>query len=209
MTVTETIEALPSLVTGALALMGSPGPATIGAAGTAAAFGLRRALPYVAGSAVGTIAVLALLIVGAGALPSPQFRPWGVDLGSVLIVLAVAYLLWLSWRIATAPPPDAVDGHARGPRFVAGFLLGVSNPKAYLALGALVGGHGLAGAGPLTAAVALGVLASLVATVHVVWAALGATAARALQRPAVARIVNVGLALLLAVSALPLLADAV
>ncbi|MFD1859491.1 LysE family translocator [Aeromicrobium camelliae] len=208
MTVAETIETLPSLVTGALALMGSPGPATIGAAGTAAAFGLRRALPYVTGSAVGTIAVLTLLIAGAGALPTSGPRPGGVDLGSVVIVLAVAYLLWLSWQIATAPPQGAGDGRARVPRFLAGFLLGVSNPKAYLALGALVSGHGLAAASTPAAALALGGLASLVALVHVAWAALGSTAARLLQRPAVARGVNVALALLLAVSTLPLLADA-
>lgn len=208
MTVAETIETLPSLITGALALMGSPGPATIGAAGTAAAFGLRRALPYVTGSAVGTIAVLTLLIAGAGALPTSGPRPGGVDVGTVVIVLAVAYLLWLSWRIATAPPPGAVDGHARIPRFLAGFLLGVSNPKAYLALGALVSGHGLAGASEGAAALALAVLAFLVAAVHLLWAALGATAAQILQRPVMARSVNLGLALLLAVSTLPLLADA-
>ncbi|WP_166375873.1 LysE family translocator [Aeromicrobium phragmitis] len=206
MTVDATLGALPSLIVGALALMGSPGPATVGAAGTAAAFGLRRAFPYVAGSAVGTIAVLTVLVAGAGALPDAELR-WGrVDLATVVIVVATGYLLWLSWRIATAPP-SAAGEQALAPRFVSGLLLGLSNPKAYLALGALVSGHGLSGASPAGATLALAVLATLVALVHLAWAVAGATAARALHHPVVARGVNVALALLLAASTLPLLAD--
>ena len=60
----------------------------------------------------------------------PPLRP-------VLIAAAVAYILYLAYHIATAPPLAA--GPGRGGRAVAGrrLLLGVANPKAWVAIGAV------------------------------------------------------------------------
>jgi len=66
----------PLLVT-ALAVMGSPGPATISLTATGAAFGVRRSLAYLAGIVVGTSVVLVAVATGITAtlLAVPSLRP--------------------------------------------------------------------------------------------------------------------------------------
>jgi hypothetical protein len=51
-----------SLLASAAALMASPGPATLSVAATAAAYGLRQSVPYVMGINLGTILVLLAIV---------------------------------------------------------------------------------------------------------------------------------------------------
>ncbi len=66
----------PLLVT-ALAIMGSPGPATISLTASGAAFGVRRSARYLAGIVAGTAVVLLAVAAGVtGALlATPALRP--------------------------------------------------------------------------------------------------------------------------------------
>jgi threonine/homoserine/homoserine lactone efflux protein len=75
----------PLLVT-ALAIMGSPGPATISLTAAGSAHGVRRSLGYLAGIVAGTVVVLVSVATGITAtlLAVPALR-------SVLIVLSAAY----------------------------------------------------------------------------------------------------------------------
>lgn len=192
-----------SLVLTALIVMGSPGPATIGATASATAFGLRRALPYLIGSIMGTTAVLIAVAVGLASvlLAEPHVGP-------VLLALSAAYLLYLAYRTATAPPLAVHRAHARAPAWSSGFVLAVANPKAYAALGTVFTGTTLGlPTEQLDALVKTLILTVLVVLVHLGWAVAGATFAAALHRPRTARVVNLVLAAALLGSTIPVVAQ--
>ena len=79
--------------------MGSPGPATISLMAAGSAYGARRSLSYLIGIIVGTTIVLLAVATGitAALLAVPA-------IGSILVWISVAYILWLAYHIATAPP---------------------------------------------------------------------------------------------------------
>jgi len=55
------VEGLPAFLLAAVALAGSPGPATLSLTATGAAFGARRGAAYLAGIVVGMVAVMAIV----------------------------------------------------------------------------------------------------------------------------------------------------
>ena len=86
----------PLLLT-ALAVMDSPGPATISLTAAASANGVRRSFGYLIGLIVGAAMVLVAVATGITAtlLAVPAMR-------SVLIVISAAYILWLAYNTALA-----------------------------------------------------------------------------------------------------------
>ena len=58
------MEGLPAFLLAAVALAGSPGPATLSLTATGAAFGARRGAAYLAGIVVGMVAVMAIVASG-------------------------------------------------------------------------------------------------------------------------------------------------
>jgi threonine/homoserine/homoserine lactone efflux protein len=184
----------PLLVT-ALAIMGSPGPATISLTASGAAFGVRRSARYLAGIVSGTTVVLLAVAAGVtGALlATPAVRP-------VLIAAAVIYILYLAHHIATAPPLGAGPAVAAAPSATGGLLLGVANPKAWVAIGAVfvsvrVGSGTLVDAGVKTA-----VLTATIVVINTSWLAAGASLAPVLRDPVRSRRANRLLAAALVVS---------
>lgn len=177
---------LLALVLAATVVMGSPGPATISVTAVGAAFGLRDSLLYACGIVLGTIVVLLVVATGvAGVLMSmPKLAP-------LLVVASAAYILYLAFKIATAPLLVARDAEASRPTWLAGFLLAVANPKAYVAIAAVFASvsskQGGAELGPW---LELTVLAVMIVVIHVVWLLAGAVFARFLRRPVTSRIIN-------------------
>ena len=92
-------ENLTAFIIAAFALTGSPGPATLGLAAAAAAFGMRRSLALAAGIIAGVLVVFALAAAGLTGLILAQPL-----LGPIVKAAAALYMVWLAWRIATAPP---------------------------------------------------------------------------------------------------------
>ncbi len=180
----------------AVALMGSPGPATLSLAAAGAAFGARAALPYLGGIVLGTTGVLLLIALGlTGALLAIP------ALGPVAAAAGGAYLLWLAWRIAQAPPPGAREAGARPPGFAPGLVLALLNPKAWAAFGAVWAGRSLVPGAPLEdAAAKLAALAPVVVVVNSLWLLFGAALAARLRDPRLGRAFNRALALLLVLS---------
>ena len=133
---------LLALVLAATVVMGSPGPATISVTAIGAAFGLRNSLRYAWGIILGTVAVLLVVATGITAILTsmPGVAP-------VLAVASAAYILYLAFRIATAPPLAARESGAVLPTFLGGFLLAVANPKAYVAIAAVLAGSATAAGG--------------------------------------------------------------
>lgn len=189
------MEGLPGFILAALALCGSPGPATVSLAATGAAFGPRRGVAYMTGIDAGMVVVMSLTAAGVTGLvlAIPGAAP-------VVAVLAALYFVHLAWRIATAPPlQDTAQGSE--PSFMAGVLLSLVNPKGYAAMAALFSGFALIRGRPeLDAALKLGVLIVIVASVNAAWLFAGAALTRFFREPRTSRVINVTFGILLVAS---------
>jgi threonine/homoserine/homoserine lactone efflux protein len=179
-----------ALLLASAAIMGSPGPSTLSAVAMGAAFGLMRALPYVAGLMLGTAAVL--VAVAAGVVAVLAALPGA---GPVLVAVSAAYVVYLAWRIGTAPVLARQSSEAAAPSLGGGVLLAVANPKAWLAIGAVFAGHTLLPGEPgRDAAAKIAVLLAMIVVIHLVWLLAGAGLARVLRDPVMGRVVNVAMA---------------
>lgn len=165
-------------------------------AGLGTAFGFRRSLGYLVGIVAGTTVVLLMIATGVTALVLAQ-----PILLTALTILAGAYILYLAWKIATAPVGPLAPRSAQAPAFVPGFSLAIANPKAFAAIGAVYAGHTVV-ANDLTAdAISkLAALALVIVIVNTAWLAFGAIFSRILTNPAIGRAVNVMLAVMLVAS---------
>ena len=181
---------LIALILAAVVVMGSPGPSTISATAMGAAFGFRRSLKYVCGLIAGTTAVLLAVSVGVVALL------FSIPEGArALNAVSAAYILFLAYKIATAPPLESRGGEGRAPAFLGGLLLAIANPKAYLAIAAVFAGATLfADDRGRDAIVKTAVLAAMIVIIHIVWLLAGASLSRVLRDPVRSRLVNVALA---------------
>lgn len=169
----------------ALALMGSPGPATLRCAAIGAAFGARAGLTYLAGIATGVTGLV---------LAEPA-------LVTAITILAAAYILYLAYRIATAPVLGQRPTDARSPSFPAGFVLAIANPKAFAAIGAVYSGHQLFPGDVLfDAAGKIAALVLVIPLVNTAWLIFGASFSLVLKHPIAGRIANLLFAVMLVAS---------
>jgi threonine/homoserine/homoserine lactone efflux protein len=180
------------LVVTSLAIMGSPGPATISLTAAGSAFGVRRSLGYLAGIVVGTTIVLVAVATGitAALLAVPALHV-------VLVAVSAAYILWLAYHVATAPPLPAQTTASDAPSLAGGALLGVANPKAWVAIAAVFASVRLAEAAATDAAAKITVLIGMIVLINGAWLVAGASLAPALRDPRRARVVNALLAVAL------------
>jgi len=107
------------------AQVATPGPANMLMLATGARFGLRRALPFVAGVAFGKQFIIWPL--GFGLLSVQGSYPIVFE---ALKWASVAYILWLAYRVAGM---RMTVGSAEGnpPKFIAGLIVHPLNPKAW------------------------------------------------------------------------------
>jgi threonine/homoserine/homoserine lactone efflux protein len=190
------MDGLVGFLFAAVALAGSPGPATLSLTATGAAFGARRGIAYLAGIVVGMVVVMAAVAGGlVGLLMAvPGMTP-------VVTVLAAAYFLYLAWRVATAPPLTDDNGQRRAPTLIAGLALSLVNPKGYAAMAALYSGFVLL-PDRLGADIAakMVVLTLVMVAVNVGWLLAGAGLTRFFRDPRSNRLINVIFAVLLVAS---------
>jgi len=178
-----------TLVLISLAIMGSPGPATISLVAAGSVRGVRRSLPYLFGIIVGTTLVLVAVATGitAALLAVPA-------IGSVLIWISVAYILWLAYHIATAPPLSKLTGASNAFSLMGGAILGIANPKAWVAIAAVFASVHLADAPTNDAAAKIVVLTVMIIVICATWLVAGTSIAPLLRDPRRARLVNAALA---------------
>jgi threonine/homoserine/homoserine lactone efflux protein len=191
------IDALLALILAGLVLAGSPGPNTMSLAAAGAAFGAQRSLAYMAGLAIGMLAVIVIVASGVVAmlLAVPGIAP-------AATIAALLYFVYLAWKIATAPPLSEGDRARRDPSLADGLLLSLVNPKGYAAMLALFSSHTLiAGRLVTDAALKTAVTMVIIAAVNLVWLYVGAGLARYFRSPRASRIINVTFAVLLLASA--------
>ena len=190
------MENLIGFIVAGFALTGSPGPATLSIAAASAAFGARRSVAFTSGIVIGVTMVMIITASGVTGLvlALPGAAP-------VVAVLAAVYMIYLAFRIATAPPlsDDAGDGQA--PSLLGGIFLALANPKAYAAMAALYSGFVLILHRPeVDAAVKTGILVAIITTVNIGWLLVGAVLTRFFRTPRSNRVINAAFAVLLVIS---------
>lgn len=102
-------ELLLALLSFAFVTSVTPGPNNLMLMASGTNFGFGRTAPHMIGVALGFAVMILLVCLGIGAvfaaLPGAML---------VLKIASCAYLLYLAWRIATAPPPSIDDGAPTG-----------------------------------------------------------------------------------------------
>ncbi len=193
---------LLSLIGFMVAMYITPGPNNVMVAASAANHGIGATVPHMAGIVGGFSVMLTLVCAGLGSalLATPGLLPlfrWG----------GAAWLLWLAWQIASAPPPG--EGERRPILGVFGAaLFQWVNPKAWL-IGVGAAAEYMTPHAPLAGQLlAIFVVSLLVGPpCVVVWAVIGHGASRLLTSPARLRAFNIAMALLLVASLVPVLAE--
>jgi threonine/homoserine/homoserine lactone efflux protein len=176
----------------------TPGPSNVMLTATGAQAGVVRGLPCLLGVTTGMGVMLFLSLLGLGSILAGR-----ASLLSALHWCGVVVLLWLSWKIATAP--DRVDEGSRGRPvgYLGAAVFQWVNPKAWLVIAGAAGTFLTAGTGNLVGrAASLGALFVLAALPGCfIWLAFGAAVRRLLRSPRRVRAFNVTMGVLLVVSA--------
>lgn len=174
----------------------TPGPSNIILTSTGATVGVRGGLPCLLGVTLGMGVMMFVVAFGFGSLVLE--RP--VILRGLQWV-GIAFLLWLSWKIATAGRSDAAAATD-----VVGFWQAAAfqwvNPKSWLVSASAAGAYLHAGdASAFAQSASLGLLFVLAALpCCFLWLALGATVQRLLLTERAARAFNVAMGATLATS---------
>ena len=180
----------------AFPLMGSPGPATLSLAAIGSTYGFRKGLKYYAGIVLGTFFVLLLVATGVTGLILAEPR-----LAVVVSTIAALYILYLAYKIATAPVGSKGSTQTSVPAFSGGLLLAISNPKAFAAIGAVYSTHSLVEDSVIINNIAkVTARLSVIIIVNATWLLIGNLLSSVLQRPKTARAINVVFAVLLVLS---------
>ena len=172
----------------------TPGPSNLILTSTGATVGVLRGLPSLCGVAIGMGLMMFLIAFGLGSLV--------LESPLILLVLkwgGIGFLLWLSWKIATAGRSQAT-----GEKEYVGFWQAAAfqwvNPKSWLVSASAVGTYLQAQAGSaFEQSLSFGMLFVLAALPSCfVWLAFGAALQRFLHTERALRIFNVAMGAVLA-----------
>lgn len=171
----------------------TPGPNNVLLWASGTAFGFRATVRHVVGTALGVGSMALVVAAGVGTIFTAV-----PELGLVMKAGATAYLLYLAWRIAGSRAMERVD-LARPLGLIQAIAFQAVNPKAWVfALGAMTAFRP-AGYPVLAGSVLVALtMASVVLPTAALWAGAGGVLGRALTNGRLRRVVNAGLALLLA-----------
>lgn len=194
-----TVDLFFALVLFAFVTSITPGPNNLMLMTSGANFGFRRSIPHMLGIGIGFTVMVAL--VGVGLMQVFDTYPIAHQ---ILKVGSLAYLLWLAWKIAHAAAPGTAEAEGGRPiTFLQAAAFQWVNPKAWaMALTAITA---YAPSQTLMAVVLVAVIFGLVNIPSVsTWTVLGQQIRRVLTSPRRLVIFNWTMAVLLVLSALPL-----
>lgn len=191
--------ALLPLIGFAFATSATPGPNNMMLLASGANFGLRRSLPHMLGISMGH--AFMVLIMGLGLATFLHQWPQ-VMLG--LKVAALAYVLWLAWKIAHSSAPSAGQTGAKPFTFWQAAAFQWVNPKAVAMAITAASVYAADGGLPAVLTVAL-VFAAVNLPSVALWCAMGEGLRAALQNPARLRAFNWTMAGLLLASMVPVI----
>ena len=124
----------------AFILIAIPGPSVVFTIGRALAYGRAVALATVVGNSLGLLVIVVLVALGLGVVVQES-----IEVYTVLKLLGAVYLVWLGVQAIRHRHDFHLDSTAAvGPRVSftramrQGFVVGVTNPKAFMILGAVL-----------------------------------------------------------------------
>jgi len=190
--------ALGIFLTAAVGLLGSPGPAIAALIAVGRARGLVGGLPYFFGLQLGLATAAGITAAGLftllAAFPSAL---------RVMMIAATIYLIYLAYKIASSPVGETAqvsNGAHSSP--AAGFFLGVTNPKAYLAFASLLASYTLIkGSAQQDSFTKWFLLVMVMIVVDIVWLYVGVFLRGLILSPNSERVLNVTLGLTVLIAA--------
>ncbi|MBR9865293.1 MAG: LysE family translocator [Rhodobacteraceae bacterium] len=190
---------LPALAGFAFVSSITPGPNNLMLMASGANFGFTRSIPHMLGIGIGFTVMI--LLVGLGLIGLFDLFPVSYTL---LKIFSIAYLCWLAWKIANAAPPSAGESGGIPMTFLQAALFQWVNPKAWsMALTAITA---YAPERTVGSIVMVGLVFGIINLPCVsTWTVMGQQIRRILNRPRWLRAFNIFMALLLVLSALPVL----
>jgi threonine/homoserine/homoserine lactone efflux protein len=190
--------ALGIFLTAAVGLLGSPGPAIAALIAVGRARGLVGGLPYFLGLQLGLATAAGITAAGLfsllAAFPSAL---------RVMTIAATVYLIYLAYKIASSPVGETTQA-SRGAHAspTAGFLLGMTNPKAYLAFASLLASYTLIkDSAQQDTFTKWFLLVAVMIVVDIVWLYVGAFLRGLILSPSSERVLNVTLGLTVLIAA--------
>ena len=124
----------------AFILIAIPGPSVVFTIGRALAYGRAVALATVVGNSIGLLVIIVLVALGLGVIVQES-----IEVYTVLKLLGAVYLVWLGVQAIRHRHDFHLDSTTDiGPRVSftraarQGFVVGVTNPKAFMILGAVL-----------------------------------------------------------------------
>lgn len=165
----------------------TPGPNNVMLTASGANYGFWRTMPHILGILGGCFVLFSGIALGLGLL----FERYPI-VQTTLQIVGSGYLLYLAWKIATAPPPQLrLHGEGRPLKFWQAAAFQFANPKAWVMGLALMAGFLPQGGSALVNALLLAAFAELVALPCVaLWAGFGIAIGRVLKTARAWRIFN-------------------
>jgi threonine/homoserine/homoserine lactone efflux protein len=197
-----THETLIALALYALVTSVTPGPNNLMLLASGVNFGFRQTIPHMLGIALGFTAMVALVGFGLGAVLT--LFP---VVFNVLRVLALVYMVWLSWRLASSGSLGSGEAKARPMTFIEAALFQWINPKAWAMALTATTLYTVPDMYYLSVILVAGIFGVINLPSVSCWAGFGVGLRGFLSIPARLRIFNVGMALLLLLSTLPFIRE--
>jgi threonine/homoserine/homoserine lactone efflux protein len=178
----------------------TPGPNNVMLTASGSAFGFRRSVPHMLGITLGFPVMIFTVGLGLGEI----FIKYS-QVHLALKYVGAAYLLYLAWRIAQSGQPGDSDAKGRPLSFLEAAAFQWVNPKAWMmAVSSIpafttIGGNYYAELLVITLVWGLLCIPSCLT-----WCLFGVAIRQLIRTPETARIVNYGLAVLVALSIVPL-----
>jgi threonine/homoserine/homoserine lactone efflux protein len=182
----------------------TPGPNNMMLLASGVNFGMRRTMPHMMGVCLGFTLMLVIVGLGLGAviMAVPLLH-------TVLKYGSGAYLLWLAWSLATSGGLRGSQTGARPMRFIEAALFQWINPKAWVMAVTAMAVYTVPEA-MVTSVLVVGTLFGVINLPCIaVWVGFGVGLRGFLEDPLRLRLFNISMAILLLISTLPLLVDAI
>lgn len=196
-----TAQLLLAFILFAFATAGTPGPNNMMLLASGANFGFRRTAPQILGISAGLGVMVAAMGLGLGGV----FKAFPV-LHEVLKWVGGAYMLWLAWKIATAKGISDKNAGSKPMTFLQAAAFQWVNPKAWAM--ALTAATTYTPEGSMAGVfLVAGTFMLVGAPCSAAWAGFGQGMRRFLDQPAVLRVFNVTMAVLLVASLYPLVVE--
>jgi threonine/homoserine/homoserine lactone efflux protein len=194
---------LLALIVFAFVSSATPGPNNLMLLASGTNFGFARTLPHMLGVSIGFVAMV--IIVGLGLAQFFQAFP---IFRTVLKWGSVAYLTYLSWKIATSAAPNAENAaQAKPMTFLGACAFQWVNPKAWTMAFGTISAYVPASSPVMGLIISALVFGLINLPVVASWALLGVQMRKLLDNPKALRIFNVTAAVLLLASLYPVIFD--